>query len=156
MNDSKTTMEKYHSICQPEKHTRQLICYLARGMECSSPAYSLQVFSSVRTKGRNLYTCETNINVFMSVRIYHIYDEPPFVLCKLHSSHSYYKFKQEKPWYILPVAYNGTECVRKPPAATTQRVWRRRTMSRALSGVSTFEPLPLAFFTGANSSSREI
>lgn len=52
----------------------------------------------------------------------------------------------------LPVAYKGTECVKKPPAATTQRVWRRRTSSLALSGVSKFDPF--AFFTGANSSSR--
>lgn len=52
----------------------------------------------------------------------------------------------------IPVAYKGTECVRKPPAATTQRVWRRRTSNLALSGVSKFAPL--AFLTGANSSSR--
>ena len=36
----------------------------------------------------------------------------------------------------LPVAYNGTECVKKPPAATTQQVCSRRTSSLALSGVS--------------------
>lgn len=52
----------------------------------------------------------------------------------------------------LPVKYKGTECVKKPPAATTQRLWSRRTRSLALSGVSKFDPL--AFFTGANSSSR--
>lgn len=52
----------------------------------------------------------------------------------------------------LPVAYKGTECVKKPPAATTQRVWRRRTSNLALSGVSKFDPLE--FLTGANSSSR--
>lgn len=52
----------------------------------------------------------------------------------------------------LPVAYKGTECVKKPPAATTQRVWRRRTSNLALSGVSKFAPF--AFLTGANSSSR--
>lgn len=52
----------------------------------------------------------------------------------------------------LPVAYKGTECVKKPPAATTQRVWSLSTSRRALSGVSKFDPL--AFLTGANSSSR--
>lgn len=52
----------------------------------------------------------------------------------------------------LPVAYNGTECVKNPPAATTQRAWSRRTRSLALSGVSKVDPL--TFLTGANSSSR--
>ena len=52
----------------------------------------------------------------------------------------------------LPVAYKGTEWVKKPPAATTQRAWRRSSSSLALSGVSKFDPL--AFLTGANSSSR--
>lgn len=59
-----------------------------------------------------------------------------------------------KVWINIPVAYKGTECVKNPPAATTQRAWSRRTRSLALSGVSKFEPL--AFFTGANSSSRKI
>lgn len=52
---------------------------------------------------------------------------------------------------LLPVAYKGTECVRNPPAAMTQRVCSRRTSSFALSGVSKLDPF--AFFTGANSSS---
>lgn len=51
----------------------------------------------------------------------------------------------------LPVAYKGTECVKKPPAAITQRVCSLRTKSLALSGVSKFDPF--TFFTGANSSS---
>ena len=57
-----------------------------------------------------------------------------------------------EPREKLPVIYKGTECVKKPPAATTHLLWRRSSMSFALSGVSYVAPL--AFFTGANSSSR--
>jgi len=58
-----------------------------------------------------------------------------------------------EPREKLPVIYKGTECVKKPPAATTHLLWRRSSMSFALSGVSYVAPLP--FFTGANSSSRK-
>lgn len=110
-------------------------------MKCPSTADSLKVFSGIRANGRNFHAC------FIIKRKETVlgYEAKLLSLLKQLLFEFYMCNK-------VPVAYRGTEWVRKPPAATTQRVCRRRTSSRALSGVSKFDPL--AFFTGANSSSR--
>lgn len=109
-------------------------CNLTRRMKRSSSTNRLEIFSSVWTQRRDFNSYNTSIQIDR---------------CSTPTS---WNIEQVIYEIELPVAYSGMEWVTKPPAATTQRVCRRSTCNRALSGVSKLEPL--AFFTGANSSSR--
>lgn len=158
---------RHCSVCHSKaERTVELECDLTRCMKRSPSTYRFQVFTSIRTEWWHFNTWKRGNDIswkekeelsktiiFATKNTLSIYLFLSKILCvRTIVQPRLYLFSPRIWSNNLPVAYKGTECVKKPPAATTHRVWSRRTSSFALSGVSTLDPF--AFFTGANSSSR--
>lgn len=106
-----------------------LVGDLTRCVECPSTAYGFEVLPGIGAQWRDFNACKKD----MVDGLVHPDSVSTVVYCNI-------SLARRTMNYIamgrLPVKYRGTECVRNPPAATTQRLWRRRSISLALSGVS--------------------